>query len=754
MKNISIKRKMMMVLIVMLIGLIAITAISYVNLNKINKNSDLVASDAIENDNMELITYLNNASSNSLLLSIHLRNLIMYTDEESQKKYNETFKKYQNGVVENLKKYSELLSASSIKTDEEIKLCENILKTLDDEYIPYTTEAADLANAGKYDKAADVLITKASAPISAVRSTTQELTKLHIEAAEYLTSTNRNIATNTIMALFIILLLLVIACSLVILFISSSITKPMDKLVKATQGIANGDFSTNVAENRRDEIGRLSQAFGSMCNTLNSFNDSLKKMGSYDDKKDLKEYLINEENLLGEYREMAVVLNKMMINNVTVLEQSKKSLECIHKIANGNFDADIENFDGYGEIFNSIIETLRSSLKKIYDEITNLVDNASNGKLDTYADVTAFSGDWANLITGLNNLISSIVTPIKEMEKTLDLMANGDMSAQVKGDYKGEFAVIKESVNSSIYHTSIYISEITEVLSKMANHNLNIDITREYIGDYGKIKDALILIINNFNRLIDEIRTSSTQVADGANLIAESSVSLSEGAARQAETVDKLNITVGNILDKAKANTENAEKARILANEAKDNIEKGSHHMNKMLSSMQEINDVSNNIRNIIKTIDDIAFQTNILALNAAVEAARAAEHGKGFAVVAEEVRNLAARSSQAAKETNDLINGAIEKIAEGSEIATETATSLSAIVSEIDNIVVEVEQCAADSREQNANIENINSGISNIVDVAHTNSSESQKCAAVSEELSSQSHVFREEISSFILKR
>ncbi len=553
----------------------------------------------------------------------------------------------------------------------------------------------------------------------------------------------------------VISVVLLAACAVVALIFASVITKPLNHIINVSDEVTKGNINVNINPaflKRKDEMGTLCEAFVNMAGVLNKLIDDLTLMArAQKDGKD--DVILDTSKLGGRFKEMGLLLNDMVIENARQIKATTGALSCINEIAQGNFDAEADGIGDDNKMFNELIENLRNHLKSVYDEISNIVYNASNGNLECYADRNKYNGDWAKLIGELNHLIESVNKPINEMSDTLKLMVNGDMSVKMKGDYKGSFAVIKDSVNGSIAHTSEYINEISDILSKMSQHNLDITIDREYVGDYGRIKDAMLLIISSFNRLIGEIKASAGQVADGARLIAESSVDLSEGASRETSTVDKFNVSIKNILEKSKTNTANAENARVLANESKENAKIGSEHMNKMLYSMREITEVSNNINNIIKTIEDIAFQTNILALNAAVEAARAAEHGKGFAVVAEEVRNLATRSSQASKETADLIQEIIDKIQEGVNIADETASSLNTMVGEIDNIVVTVEQCAIDSKEQYTSIEDINRGVKDISDIAQITSMESQKCAATSQELSSQSEVFREMVSSFVLK-
>jgi methyl-accepting chemotaxis protein len=229
---------------------------------------------------------------------------------------------------------------------------------------------------------------------------------------------------------------------------------------------------------------------------------------------------------------------------------------------------------------------------------------------------------------------------------------------------------------------------------------------------------------------------------------------LSQGSTEQASSIEEITASMTQVSAQTKQNAANANQANQLALAAKENAVEGNGQMQGMVKAMAEINDSSSNISKIIKVIDEIAFQTNILALNAAVEAARAGQHGKGFAVVAEEVRNLAARSANAAKETTEMIENSIRKVEAGTEIANNTASALNKIVDGVAKAAELVGDIASASNEQATGIAQINQAISQVAQVVQTNSATAEESAAASEELSSQAELLKNAVNRFRLSK
>ena len=312
----------------------------------------------------------------------------------------------------------------------------------------------------------------------------------------------------------------------------------------------------------------------------------------------------------------------------------------------------------------------------------------------------------------------------------------------------------KDEIGQTIAATTAFVRHVTyiaEELEAVAAGDLTTK--AELLSDTDIMGMALKHMIDNLNQLFLQINDSSHQVTAGSKHIADGAQSLAHGSAEQAKSIDELSSAIAEISERTKANTQITDKTARLSQEIRENAEKGNRQMDEMIAAVNDINDASKSISKIIKTIDDIAFQTNILALNAAVEAARAGQHGKGFAVVAEEVRNLASKSAEAAKETGDMIQNSIDKTELGTRIAGETAESLKEIVTGVNETGRLIAEIAGASDTQSLSILKINTGIDQVAQVVQQNSATAEESAAASEEMSSRSDILKQLIAQFRLK-
>jgi methyl-accepting chemotaxis protein len=298
------------------------------------------------------------------------------------------------------------------------------------------------------------------------------------------------------------------------------------------------------------------------------------------------------------------------------------------------------------------------------------------------------------------------------------------------------------------------INQLLGAVDKIAAGDLDVALTIDTRDEVGNLAQAFNQMAVNINEVMNNINNAAEQVATGSKQVSDSSMSLSQGATEQASAIEQLTASIEEISSQTKQNAVSSGQANEIAETAQSEAVQGNQQMQAMLRAMEEINNSSHQISKIIKVIDEIAFQTNILALNAAVEAARAGQHGKGFAVVAEEVRNLAARSANAAKETTDMIEGSIKKVEGGSAIANETAAALSKITEEVSKVAGLVGNIAIASKEQATGIAQINQGVMQVSQVIQTNSATAEESAAASEELSGQAQLLKEQVGQFKLKR
>lgn len=361
------------------------------------------------------------------------------------------------------------------------------------------------------------------------------------------------------------------------------------------------------------------------------------------------------------------------------------------------------------------------------------------------------------LVVGLSRAIykisNKLLNPIDDICIFADKVSQGNLSELIEIKSDDEIGKVAEAFNNTIKNLRDYISEIDKTLDNVAKGNFDINIEYEYKGDFINIKKSLINIISSMNETFKEIKEATVQVKGGSEQVASTAQTLSQGAAEQASGIEELTASIGEINEEVQNSANNAKDTNKIAYDLGEQIQGSNEKMKEMLYAMNEIENSSRNIKEVITTIDSIAEQTNLLALNAAIEAARAGEAGKGFVVVAEEVRKLAEESSKAVKNTAELIEGSMKSVENGKVIADTTAMSLVEVVDYTKNVVELVDNITKSLEEQALSIKQINGGIDQIADVVQSNSAISEESAAASEELSAQAENLENMINRFKLK-
>ncbi len=452
----------------------------------------------------------------------------------------------------------------------------------------------------------------------------------------------------------------------------------------------------------------------------------------------------------------ALLTSKLELNE---LKQAQAKMEELSSVAK-----EIEHYSGtqwkkaekmYLEQFRPARLEFRDLLASISDTVMSDMNNQLDHNQGTviksiYFIVALFAVGVLLTIFLVRIVLKMILQPVQEIQYGLNELSKGNLQCEITYESKDEFGNMCDDMRFCFKELEVYVKEISRLLGEFAQGNFTVTTDVNFLGDFEEIGVSTNEFKNKISNAMYEMQNTSIQVTSASDQVASGAQALAQGATEQASSIQQLSASIMEVNEQIKENANRAMEANHLSQQSSIDVSNSNDKMTELSNAMDVISQKSEEIEKIIKTIEDIAFQTNILALNAAVEAARAGTAGKGFAVVADEVRNLAAKSSEASKNTASLIADTAAAVTNGVQLTKETADALSSVIENTKSISNHIQEISDVSQEQSEIVSQISQGVEQISAVVQTNSATSEESAATAEELSAQAGILKNILSQF----